>query len=99
MYRLRELSRYSDSLRAGLSGDRIPLWFEISRTRPDRSCGPPNQLKKGCQHTINWEKMRSAFCFQIPIVVSIGGPIISVVYRMCLWIMMLCKLKYVERRH
>jgi len=42
------LSRYSDSLRAGRSGE-----GEIFRTRPDRSLGPPNLLCNG-----NWVSRR-----------------------------------------
>jgi len=30
-----------------LNGDRIPVWGEIFRTRPDRSCGPPSLLYNG----------------------------------------------------
>jgi hypothetical protein len=39
-----ERSRYSDSIRAGRSGDGIPVGGEISRTRPDRSWGPLSPL-------------------------------------------------------
>ena len=43
----RELSWYSDSLRAGRSGDRIPVGGEIFRTRSDRPWGPPSLLYGG----------------------------------------------------
>jgi hypothetical protein len=39
-----KLSRYSDSLRAGRSGGRIPLSGEVSRTRSDRPWGSPSLL-------------------------------------------------------
>jgi hypothetical protein len=39
--------RYSDSLRTGLSGDRIPVGSEIFRTRPDRSWDTPSLLYNG----------------------------------------------------
>jgi len=41
------MGRYSDSLRGGRSGDRIPVGDEIFRTRSDRPWGPPSVLYKG----------------------------------------------------
>ena len=41
------LSPYSDLLRAGRSGDQIPVGGEIFRTCPDRPWGPPRLLYNG----------------------------------------------------
>jgi hypothetical protein len=43
------LSRYSDSIRAGRSGDRISVGGEIFRTRLDQPWGPPSLLYNGYQ--------------------------------------------------
>jgi hypothetical protein len=50
-----ELSRYSDLLRAGRSGDGIPVGGEILRTRPDRPWGPTSLLYNGYR-VIPWGK-------------------------------------------
>jgi hypothetical protein len=44
IYAPRERSRYSDSLRARRSQDRIPVGGKNFRTRPDRPWGPPTLL-------------------------------------------------------
>jgi hypothetical protein len=41
------LGLYCSSLRAGRSGDRIPVGGEKFRTLPDRLCGPPSLVYKG----------------------------------------------------
>jgi hypothetical protein len=43
----RQRSRYSDTLRAGRSGDRIPVWGKIFRTCPDRPWIAPDHLYDG----------------------------------------------------
>jgi hypothetical protein len=50
------LSRYSDSLGAGLSGDRIPLWGEILCTRLDWPWGPSSLLYNGYRDLFSGRK-------------------------------------------
>jgi hypothetical protein len=56
-------SRCSDSLRAGRSGDRIPVGGEIFRTRPDRPWGPPSLLYNGYR-VFPGGKAAGAWCWQ-----------------------------------
>jgi len=44
---MKQLSRYSDWLRAGWFGDRIPVGGEIFHTCPDRPCSPLSLLYNG----------------------------------------------------
>ena len=46
-----QLSRYSDSLRAGRSGDQMPVGGEIFRNCPDRPWGPHSLLYNGYRVT------------------------------------------------
>jgi len=43
----RWLSRYSDLLLVGRSGDQIAVREEVLRTHPDRSWSPPSLLHNG----------------------------------------------------
>jgi hypothetical protein len=45
----RQLSQYTDSLRAGRPGGSNPGGGEILRTRPERPWGPPSLLYNGYQ--------------------------------------------------
>ena len=47
------------SLRPGRSGDRIPVWGEIFRTRPHRSWGPPSLLYNGYRVFTGGKAVRS----------------------------------------
>jgi len=51
-----QLSRYSDSLRAGRSVFRILVSGLIFRTRPDRSCGPSSLLYNGYRYSFSGVK-------------------------------------------
>ena len=84
-----QLSRYSNSLRHGRSGDRIPVEGDVFRTRPDRLWGPPRPLYNGYR-VFTGGKAAGAWCWTPPHLQCRGLKLGTAIPLSALWALVVC---------